>query len=114
MRDVAEAEAETPKTPDTPKTIAPTPRQLDTARKFVAAHGKPAKGVVESIGRAGARVVLVGADGALGDVVVAGTATGEALIEAVEDLEPAEWDAATVNGTKIGAGHRRHMASRQS
>lgn len=96
------------------KTVVPTQRQLDTARKFVAAHGRPSKAVVEPIGRAGARVVLVGADGALGDIMVAGTATGEALIEAVEDLEPAEWDAATVNATKIGAGHRRLMATRHA
>lgn len=94
------------------KTQAPTAKQLAAARKFVAEHGKPVKGVVENIGRAGARVVLVGADGALGDVIVPGPATGEALLEAVEDLEPAQWDAATVGAVKIGAGHRHRMAGR--
>ena len=101
MLDVAE---ETEKTPD------PTAKQLAAARKFVAEHGKPSRGVVENIGRAGARVVLVGADGALGDIVVPATGTGEALVEAVEDLEPAEWDAATVNSVKIGPAHRHRMA----
>ncbi|GAB3563050.1 hypothetical protein GCM10027445_04820 [Amycolatopsis endophytica] len=89
---------------------APTAEQLTTARRFVAEHGKPSKAVVENIGRAGARVVLVGHDGAMGDIVVKTVATGEALVEAVEDLETAEWDAGTVNATQIGPGHRRRMA----
>jgi hypothetical protein len=88
----------------------PTAKQLAAARRFVAEHGKPAKGVVENIGRAGARVVLVGADGALGDVIVPAPATGDALVAAVEDLEPAEWDTSTVNAVKIGARHRHRMA----
>lgn len=89
---------------------APTAKQLTTARRFVAEHGKPAKAVVENIGRAGARVVLVGHDGALGDIIVPGVETGQKLVEAIEDLEPAEWDAETVNSTQIGPGHRRRMA----
>jgi hypothetical protein len=94
----------------TEKTIAPTKRQLASAREFVAVHGKPSKAVVENIGRAGARVVLVGPDGALGDIIVPGVATGEGLVEAVADLEPAEWDTSTVNAVHIGAAHRRKMA----
>jgi hypothetical protein len=43
---------------------------------------------------------------------VPAVATGEALVEAVEDLEAASWDAETVNATKIGAAHRRKMAGR--
>ncbi|GLZ36976.1 hypothetical protein Acsp05_06010 [Actinokineospora sp. NBRC 105648] len=83
-----------------------------SAAAFVAAHGKPARAVVENIGRAGARVVLVGADGALGDVIVAGVEVGAALVERVEGLEAGEWDRETVAATKIGAGHRRKMAAR--
>ncbi|WP_410654924.1 hypothetical protein [Amycolatopsis sp. lyj-112] len=94
------------------ETSAPTSRQVAAARDFVKRHGKPSRAVVENIGRIGARVVLVGADGALGDVVVASTEAGEALVEAVEDLEPAEWDSETVNATKIGAEHRRRMAGK--
>jgi hypothetical protein len=89
----------------------PNKHQLAYARRFVAAHGTPSRGVVEHLGRAGARVVLVGADGAMGDVIVASTAAGEALLETVADLEPAVWDAETVNATVIGAGHRRKMAN---
>jgi orotate phosphoribosyltransferase len=97
---------------DSEEIVAPTSAQLAAARKFVKAHGKPARAVVENVGRAGARVVLVGADGALGDVVVPSVGTGEALVEAVEDVEPAEWDAETVQATKIGPAHRHKMARR--
>ncbi|MBB4684576.1 hypothetical protein [Amycolatopsis jiangsuensis] len=99
---------ETENTPTVPP--APSARQVAAARDFVARHGKPSRAVVENIGRAGARVVLVGEDGALGDVVVSGTEAGTALVEAVEDLEAAEWDSDTVKAVKIGAGHRRRMA----
>jgi hypothetical protein len=94
----------------TETTIAPTRRQLVSAREFVALHGKPSKAVVENIGRAGARVVLIGADGMLGDVIVPSVATGAALVEAVEDLELADWDSATVSALRIRAEHRRKMA----
>lgn len=92
--------------------VPPTSSQLGAARKFVKAHGKPSRAVVENVGRVGARVVLVGADGAMGDVVVPSVATGEALVEAVEDLEAASWDAETVQQAKIGPEHRRKMAGR--
>ncbi|WP_019814792.1 phosphatase PAP2 family protein [Saccharomonospora saliphila] len=88
----------------------PGKAQLAAARAFVAEHGDPARAVVERLGRAGARVVLVGQDGALGDVVVPSVETGEALIAAVEELTAAEWDADTVGATAIGAEHRRRMA----
>lgn len=93
----------------------PTARQLAAARKFVGAHGessKASKAIVENLGRAGARVVLIGADGAMGDVIVAGPTAGSALVDAVAGLEPAQWDAETVGATVIGAQHRRRMAGR--
>lgn len=88
----------------------PTAQQLASAQAFVAAHGKPAKAVVQRIGSAGARVVLIGTDGALGDVVVPSVETGNALVEAVQELEPATWDAETVGALDIGPAHRRRMA----
>ncbi|MCP2170253.1 hypothetical protein LX83_007144 [Goodfellowiella coeruleoviolacea] len=83
---------------------------MRTATEFVAAHGAPARAVVERLGRAGARVVLVGADGALGDVVVPDVATGEAVCAAVPDLKLTEWDRDTTAAVTIGAEHRRRMA----
>lgn len=83
---------------------------LRSATEFVAAHGESARAVVENVGQAGARVVLVGADGLLGDVMVADVATGEALVAAVADLELGEWDRETTASVKIGAAHRHKMA----
>lgn len=84
-------------------------RARATARKFVEAHGKPTKAVIEGLGRMGSRIVLVAPDGHMGDVIVPDSRAGEALVAAEEDLELAEWDAATVNQTVIGAKHRRRM-----
>lgn len=84
-------------------------RARASARKFVEAHGKPTKAVIEPVGRVGSRVVLIGPDGHMGDVMVPDVAAGEALIAAEEDLELAEWDSTTVNQTVIGAKHRRRM-----
>lgn len=91
------------------QTAAPT-KAVESAKAFVAAHGGAARAVVENIGRMGARVVLIGADGAMGDVVVLSTSVGEAVIEAVEGIEPHEWDSDTVAELQIGAAHRRKMA----
>jgi hypothetical protein len=85
---------------------------MNAARGFVRKHG-PSKAVVEPMGVAGARVVLVGADGAMGDVLVASTEAADALVAAVDGLEPGEWDADTVNATRIGPAHRNKMAGRR-
>lgn len=86
---------------------------MKAARGFVREHG-PSKAVVEPIGQAGVRVVLVGEDGAMGDVLVPSTEAAEALIASVDGLEAGSWDADTVNAARIGAAHRRRMAGRQS
>lgn len=84
-------------------------RARASARKFVEAHGKPTKAVIQPVGRVGSRIVLVAPNGHMGDVMVTDVAAGEALIAAEEDLEHAEWDSTTVNQTVIGAKHRRRM-----
>jgi hypothetical protein len=92
-----------------------------TARKriaeFVKAHGKPGtavKAVVEPIGRAGARIVLVGADGAMGDVMTETVEVATQAVEAAEGVEQAEWDRETTSAIKIGPAHRRKMAKMRS
>ncbi|MGW5051680.1 hypothetical protein [Actinokineospora sp. NPDC004072] len=98
---------------ETEKTAKPSPTAVKAATAFVRAHGKPARAVAENIGLAGVRVVLVGADGALGDVMVASMAAAEALVAGVEGLEASEeWDRETVAATRIGAAHRVKMADR--
>ncbi len=85
---------------------------VKTAQGFVAAHGKPVRAVVENIGRAGARVVLVGRDGAMGDVLLPDVASAEAVVAAVSDLDRHDWDRETTAAVKIGAAHRHKMAGR--
>lgn len=85
--------------------------------EFVKAHGKPdtaVRAVVEPIGRAGARIVLVGADGAMGDVMAKDVESATSAVEAAAGVEQAEWDRETTAGTKIGPAHRRKMATMQS
>lgn len=88
----------------------PARRVLAAARGFVAAHGKPVRAVVEHTGRHGARVVLVGADGVLGDVMVPTVEAGEALLAAVEHVRHSTWDHETTEALTIGPAHRRRMA----
>ncbi|WP_026423972.1 hypothetical protein [Actinokineospora inagensis] len=92
--------------------MANTSDSVRSAEAFVAAHGKPSRAVVENIGRAGARVVLVGADGAMGDLIVSDVEAGAALVAGIDGLEAAEWDRETVAATRIGAQHRAKMAAR--
>lgn len=87
-------------------------RAVKTASEFVAAHGKPARAVVQNVGRTGARVVLVGDDGVMGDVVLPDVASAEAVVAAVADLDLHEWDRETTDAVKIGPAHRRRMAGR--
>lgn len=93
----------------TTPTATATRGQVASARAFAKAHGAPVRAVVEPIGRSGARVVLVGKDGEVGDVVVPSAETGTALIDAVDDLEKSDWNSDTVGATAIGPGHRRRM-----
>ncbi|WP_188989171.1 hypothetical protein [Saccharopolyspora thermophila] len=94
----------------TEQTTAPSPKAVAAAKAFVGAHGGSARAVVENLGRAGARVVLIGEDGLFGDVVVPDVTAGAALVEAVAGLTAHEWDGDTVAAMKIGAAHRRKMA----
>ncbi|RCW40405.1 hypothetical protein DFQ14_11154 [Halopolyspora algeriensis] len=86
-------------------------KAVKSAAGFVGEHGGSARAVVENVGhQAGARIVLIGADGALGDVMVADVATAESVVGAVEELELSDWDADTTAALKIGPEHRRRMA----
>jgi polygalacturonase len=85
--------------------------------EFVQAHGKPGtavRAVVEPIGRAGARIVLVGADGAMGDVMTKDVESATKAVEAADNVEQSEWDRETTAATKIGSAHRRKMAKMRS
>lgn len=89
-------------------------KAVKKASEFLSAHGKTARAVVEPIGRAGARIVLVGEDGAMGDIVLASVEAATEVVEAVPNLELAEWDRETTAQTKIGPAHRKKMATMQA
>lgn len=95
---------------DTRSTTSAPPKAVAAASGFVREHGGSARAVVENLGNPGARIVLIGQDGALGDVMVADTATAEAVVGAVDDLQASSWDTDTAAALTIGAEHRRRMA----
>lgn len=87
---------------------------------FLDAHGGTGRCVVSYLGRAGFRVVLIGADGAFGDIVTPlpeGRTPAEALAElreslvaGVTGLESAEWDRSTTEALVVSPALRRRMA----
>lgn len=85
-------------------------RTVGELRKFVAAHGN-AQAVVEPIGRAGVRIMLVGGDGVLGDEVVRDLATATAVLEQIEEITVAgEWEREMVAIADPAPGHYAKMA----
>lgn len=90
--------------------VVPPAKSTASAAEFVRAHGASARAVVENLGRAGARVVLIGEDGAFGDQMVPDVPTGRALVAAVDGLTEHEWDAETTAALRIGPEHRYRMA----
>lgn len=97
-------------------TAAPAPEKLsgalvDSVKGFVAEHGGSATAVLQQIGRVGVRVTLVGADGVLGDRVVADMATAKHLVETIEGLAEAdEWDRELTSIVTPERGHWAKMA----
>lgn len=84
---------------------------VSAVRRFVAAEGGSAKAVIQPIGAAGVRLTLVGADGGLlGDRVVDSVATAQAVVDAVEGLETAEWDRDLTSTANVRPSHWRKMA----
>ena len=99
----------------TDTTATPTVRApgdvVASVKKFVAREGGSAKVVQQAIGAAGVRITLVGdAGGVLGDRVVADLATAQAVVDAVDGLEIAEWDRDLTSETTVKPSHYRKMA----
>ncbi|MFD6199046.1 hypothetical protein [Mycobacteroides salmoniphilum] len=89
--------------------VSPSVHRALTA--FVKAHHMPTKAVLQPVGQAGVRITLVGADGILGDQVVADLATAHAAVAAVEGIEPVEeWDRELVSTANPAPGHAKKMA----
>lgn len=109
MAEESDKSTDTARDGSEPPVNGPSRKSVAAAEEFIRVHGS-ARAVVENIGQAGVRVVLVGEDGMLGDVMVADVETGQSLAEAVEGLTLSEWDTDTVGALQIGPEHRRKMA----
>jgi hypothetical protein len=86
---------------------APDATAVAALKKFAARHGGSARAAVEYLGRRGARVVLVGADGTWGDLVLSDVDSAAAACAAagvtVVDGWPRELsEAVRTSGTEWG------------
>lgn len=90
---------------------SPSKGLTGSVAEFVAAHGGSATAVLQPVGALGVRVTLVGADGILGDRVVADLATASGLVDAVDGLTAADgWDRELVSKATPRKGHWAKMA----
>ncbi|QII01236.1 hypothetical protein BH92_16370 [Rhodococcoides fascians A21d2] len=83
---------------------------LAAVKSFLADHGNSAQVVIQPIGRAGTRLTMVGADGVLGDQVVATHAVARAVVDEFDELTEAEWDRELVSSVNPAPGHYEKMA----
>lgn len=102
----------TPEAPDAAGLIGASGRAIQRAvarmRAFAGAHDG-ATATIESLGRNGARVILLGADGVHGDVVLGSVALAQQLCAAA-GLETADWDRERSAAVRISPADRRGMA----
>ncbi|NLE82860.1 MAG: hypothetical protein GX610_25450 [Rhodococcus sp.] len=78
--------------------------------KFLAEHGDSANAVIQPIGLSGVRITLVGADGILGDQVVADLATANAVVASFDKITVSEWERLVTSIVTPREGHFAKMA----
>ncbi|GAB92397.1 hypothetical protein [Gordonia rhizosphera] len=84
---------------------------VGSIKGFIGREGGTAKAVLQPIGAAGVRITLVGEKGGiLGDRVVADLATAQAVVDAIDGLETAEWDRDLTSAANVKPSHYRQMA----
>ena len=95
-----------------PATTVTAPAEVVRSIKgFIGHEGGSAKAVLQPVGEAGVRITLVGEKGGiLGDRVVVDSATAEAVVAAIPNLEQAEWDRQLTTDTNVLPKHWRKMA----
>ena len=105
--------ADDPNDPDGPDDAAGltgTEREtIDSLRRFVRAHGGSGTAVVSYLGRPGARIVVIAADGAFGDAVVRSIDVGRAICE-VAGIDVADgWTRELSSAVRFTTAERRRM-----
>ncbi|MGC0364034.1 hypothetical protein ABH922_002018 [Rhodococcus sp. 27YEA15] len=103
---------DTEKSDATPSAPAPAlPKSTVKAiATFVADHGGSASAVIQPVGGSGVRITLVGADGILGDQVVADLATANAVVASFDTVTVAEWEREITSIVTPAPGHWKKMA----
>lgn len=94
----------------TPETHRLPGGTVSSIRKFLAEHGGSASAVIQPIGRAGVRITLVGADGVLGDRVVADLTTANAVVASFDTITVSAWDRELTSIVTPHPGHVEKMA----
>lgn len=89
--------------------VAVPKRAVVAVDHFVDRHGET-RAVVQGVAFDQVRIVLVGADGALGDVMVGGAGVATAVIEASR-ATIAEWDRELAASITLGPASRTRMAA---
>ncbi|MBB3039882.1 hypothetical protein FHU29_004372 [Hoyosella altamirensis] len=84
---------------------------LPAIKAFMKDHGGSAKAVLQPLGRIGVRITLVGADGIMGDQVVPSLHIARAVVDAVPQLELADWDRELTSTATPAPEHARRMAA---
>ncbi|WP_299572782.1 hypothetical protein [uncultured Williamsia sp.] len=107
-----ESATESAQATDTREAAVPAPKKaVAAATRFVRDGGGEATAVIEPIGAAGVRILMVAQDGGvMGDVVVKDVATAHAVVDAVAGLTAGEWDRELSAAATPQPGHWRKMA----
>ena len=84
--------------------------QVEQLRAFVGRHGGSGTAVINYLGRVGARVVVVAADGAFGDAVVSTLQAAADVCERAGIPVADEWDRRLSASVTPSAADRRRMA----
>ncbi len=85
----------------------------EVLKAFAASHGGTATAVVSHIGRRGARIVLVGADGAWGDVVAPDVDSAKAALDAAGVTVADSWGRELVESVRTTPAEWRRMGGRR-
>jgi hypothetical protein len=97
--------------PEDPAALSePDQEQVGRLRAFVTEHTGPARAVITYMGRRGARIVVVAADGSFGDAIVSGLEAGASVCEQAGIPVADGWDRELSAQITPSAADRERMA----
>ena len=96
-------------TEDAPGPAADDAARIEPLRRFASEHGGSATAVISYLGRRGARIVVVAADGAFGDAVVSSVEAGQQVCAAAGIDVADDWDRELSSAIRFTTAERRRM-----